>query len=357
MGGGSWDTSAYTSSASARAAAGVDDFDYDAKVKSGAASGVHADLDPKRKAGPTSPLAGLAIRESRDIPGEHEESLPIGVIFDVTGSMGRIPLTLQKKLANLMDVVIAKAGLKDPQVLVGAVGDASPGYRPNGMTDQYPLQIGQFESDNRFDEQLRNIILEGGGGGQIMESYGLAYYFAAYHTATDSFEKRGKKGYLFTMGDEAPWPTITRTQVAAIFGDDEAERIFGKKKQSNDVLAIEDVIAAAQEKWEIFHLFSLDGSYPNETKIHDRWRALLGERFVKVEDSSLICEVVAGLIYMLETAYDVDKVVGDIGLSGTSAKAVKNALVPVASSRVPSAIAKGSLPSSKKGGGGRVSRV
>jgi hypothetical protein len=27
-----------------------------------------------------------------------------------------------------------------------------------------PLQIGQFESDNRMDEQLGNILIEGGGG-------------------------------------------------------------------------------------------------------------------------------------------------------------------------------------------------
>ena len=95
-----------------------------------------------------------------------------------------------------MDTTIEKACIKHPHILVGAIGDAH--------CDDYPFQVGQFESDNRFDEQLRSIILEGGGGGQLMESYGLAYRFAAYHTALDCYEKRGKEGYFFTTGDECP---------------------------------------------------------------------------------------------------------------------------------------------------------
>lgn len=337
MGGGSWSTSSYTAAASSRAAAGIDDFDYDKKVKTGRARGIHAALDPKTVAGPTSPLAGKVVRESRDGP-DHPESLPIAVFFDVTGSMGGIPVVLQKKLAKLMDVVIAKAGVKDPQILVGAIGDST--------CDRYPFQVGQFESDNRFDEALRSIILEGGGGGQVMESYALAYRFAAYHTATDSWEKRGKKGYFFTMGDEMPWPTVSAEDVRAIFGvDAEADE------------TVEELLAKAMEKWEIFHLFSMDGSYPNETRVHDRWRALLGERFIKVEDSSLVCEIIAGLVHMLESAADVDKVVADIGVSGAAGRAVKNALVPVSAGRAPAHVAKGKLPTATSARGGGVRRV
>src|SRR3989344_5461805 len=181
MGGGTWDSGAYSSATSARRASGIDDFDYTNKVRSGTVSGIHSTLDP------------LGMK--------HPDSIPIAMILDVTGSMHSIPTVLQQKLSRLMDVGIDKAGIPDPQVLVGAVGDS--------VSDRFPIQVGQFESSNLFDEQLRNIILEGGGGGQSMESYALAYRFAADHTATDAFEKRGKKGYLFTMGDEKPWPTVT----------------------------------------------------------------------------------------------------------------------------------------------------
>lgn len=335
MGGGSWDPRAYTSAATTRAARGEDDFGHDSAVRSGRAKGISSLLDPKTVAGPTSPLAGMNVRESRD-SDEHPNSFPIGVLFDVTGSMREIPRTVQKKLALLMDTVISKTGLPDPQVLVGAIGDSH--------SDQYPFQVGQFESDNRFDETLRAIILEGNGGGQVMESYGLAYRFAADHTASDAWEKRGKKGYLFTMGDEAPWPTVTAGEV---------ERIFGVKAGTDE--SVEDLIARASERWEIFHLFSMDGSYPNHTNIHDTWRKLLGERFVKVEDSSLICEVIAGIVHMLETSYDADRVVRDLGLSGAVGKKVRNALVPVSANRPPAHVARGGVPTASKRSG--VTRI
>ena len=200
MGGGKWSSDAYKSAVKTRAATGTKDFDYSHRVSTGGAKGIHESLDPtKMKDG---------VRESRD-SDEHPNSLPIAVIFDVTGSMHRIPQVLQKKLTKLMEVIHEKAEIPDPQILIGAVGDAT--------CDRYPFQIGQFESDNSFDEQLRNLILEGGGGGQYRESYALPYRFAAKHTALDCVEKRGKKGYLFTIGDEAPWPTIPANQIKDVF--------------------------------------------------------------------------------------------------------------------------------------------
>lgn len=337
MGGGSFDSDAYARATTTRRSAGVDDFDYDTRVRTGAASGIHPDLDPKKVAGPTSPVAGKPIRESRD-SDEHPESLPVAIFFDVTGSMGQIPRVLQQKLVKLMEIVREKAGIKDPQILVGAIGDSH--------CDQYPFQVGQFESDNRFDEQLRNIILEGGGGGQVQESYGLAWRFAAYHTATDSFEKRGKKGYLFTMGDESLWPKITRSEV---------KDIFGVKAQEDET--VEALLERVKEQWEVFHLFSVDGSYPNDATIQNRWKKLLGERFVRVEDSSLVCEVIAGIIHSIESARDVDAVVGDIGLTGRDATTVKNALVHIGAGGLPAKTAKGTLPAAHSRKGRGVSRI
>lgn len=337
MGGGSWDTSAYKSAAAARASAGIADFDYDRKVKSGRASGVHADLDPKKVAGPASPFAGKNIRESRD-NDEHPESIPISVIFDVTGSMRHVPETLQRKLAGLMDVVVAKAGLKDGQILYGAVGDS--------FSDRYPFQVGQFETDNRSDEQLRNIILEGGGGGGNHESYPLGFYFAARKTVTDAWEKRGKKGYLFTIGDEKSYLKLTRQEVANIFGD-----------QINEDLSIETILVEVAEKWEHFHIIPTNTSYRGDPGVRSFWQNLLGERVVTIEDEALIAEVIAGLVQMIETNRDADAIVKDMGLKGAAGEAVKNALVPVSKGRVPSHVAKGSLPSKRGKGVSGVSRL
>ena len=57
-----------------------------------------------------------------------------------------------------------------------------------------PLQMGQFESGLEMDDDLGKIYLEGGGGGQVYETYELAVYFFACHTAIDCFEKRSQEG-------------------------------------------------------------------------------------------------------------------------------------------------------------------
>lgn len=306
MGGGYWDAEAYDDAKADRAKRKVATFGYDAEVKQGKASGIHPDLDPSKVAGSRSPLAGRPVRESRD-SDDHPKSIPIAVIFDVTGSMGKIPKTLQEKLPKLMDVILEKAQIADPQILIGAVGDS--------YSDKYPFQVGQFESDNRFDEQLRNLIIEGGGGGQVKESYALAWRFAADHTATDCFEKRKKKGYLFTMGDEAPWDTVTKAEV---------QRIFGIGAEIDE--PIEALLKRAQERWNVFHLAAMDGSYPNNEDIHGRWTKLLGERYIKVDDSALICEVIAGVVNMCEKAVEVSVVLENVGLRGKAAATLAKAL-------------------------------
>jgi hypothetical protein len=86
-----------------------------------------------------------------------------------------------------------------------AIGDAN--------CDKAPLQVSQFEADKRIIDQLTQIYLEHSGGGNDFESYNLPWYFAANHTVHDSMEKRGKRGYLFTVGDEETPQDLTRDQI------------------------------------------------------------------------------------------------------------------------------------------------
>src|SRR5712691_12865811 len=148
MGSGRWSTDVYDAAANYRAATGTSAF---AHTDTGATH-VHPDLDP----------FGVTVRESRD-SAEHPRSLAIAVLFDVTGSMGGVPRVLQAKLPQLLGLLLRKGYVRDPQIMFGAIGDAT--------CDSAPLQVGQFESDNRMDGDLERIVLEGGGGGQKRESY------------------------------------------------------------------------------------------------------------------------------------------------------------------------------------------
>ena len=131
----------------------------------------------------------------------------IAVLFDVTGSMRRrAARPAGASCRSCSGCCCARATSADPQILFGAIGDAT--------CDRAPLQVGQFESDNRMDDDLGRILLEGGGGGQKTESYELALYFMARHTAIDCYEKRGQRGYLFVIGDEMAYPQVKPAEVA-----------------------------------------------------------------------------------------------------------------------------------------------
>ena len=300
MGSGSFSNKKYVDDTTFRRSTGKKDFGYSDDVHSGRAHGIHESLDPMQ--------IKNGVRESRD-SDEHPNSLPIAVFFDVTGSMHWIPEALQKKLVTLMDVVKNAANIADPQILMGAIGDST--------CDKFPFQVGQFESDNRFDEQLRNIILEGGGGGQHMESYALAYCFMANHTESDSFEKRGKKGYFFTIGDEAFWPKVSVNDLKTIFN-------VGSQLD----FTMEELAATVRTKWHVFHLHANEGSYRDNPIVLNPWRELLGERVIVVEDAKKVCEIIAGLILSIETAQHVDSVMSHLGpeADNTVRKAITGAI-------------------------------
>ncbi len=223
MGFSNWSDAAYDSRQNNRQATNQTAFTYDQQVRQSGVVKVHDLMNPHG-----------VTRESRD-SDDHPNSLSIGVIFDVTGSMGTVPRVLQTKLGALMRLLIQEGYVDDPQILFGAVGDA--------YTDSVPLQMGQFESGLEMDDELGKIYLEGGGGGQVHETYELGVYFMARHTVIDCFEKRGHKGYLFTIGDEKPYTVVRRQHVADLIGD----------ALERDI-PVEQIVAEVQQRYEYFHI-------------------------------------------------------------------------------------------------------
>ncbi|ONH23200.1 hypothetical protein [Pseudofrankia asymbiotica] len=290
MGSGSWSTNVYDAAASFRRSSGKSAFDYSDRMRhAGRSMKVHADLDPH----------GVTTRESRD-SDEHPTSVAISVLFDVTGSMGSVPRELQSKLPALFGLLLRKGYAEHPQIMFGAIGDAT--------CDRVPLQVGQFESDNRMDAHLGNIILEGGGGGQVKESYELAMYFMARHTAIDCLEKRGRKGYLFIIGDENPYKAVDAGQVRDVIGDRLGERI-----------PTTEILAELQRMYHVFFIIPAGAAHARESAVLDTWRALLGERVIELDDLGLACETIALTIGILEDSIDLDEGLDDLRDLGADA--------------------------------------
>ena len=202
---------------------------------------------------------GVTIRESRDSK-EHPNALPIVIALDLTGSMGSVPLKLVRGDITTIVQNIIDNGQPDPQILFLGVGDHE--------CDDAPLQVGQFESsDELLDNWLTTVYLEGGGGGNSGESYLLAWYFAGYHTVTDSFEKRNEKGFLFTIGDEPTLKSIPKHTLKEIMGD------AGQHKE----FSAAELLDKARETYNVYHLHIKETGAGSRQSTVDGWKQLMGE--------------------------------------------------------------------------------
>jgi len=220
---------------------------------------------------------GVDVRESRDSE-EHPNSVAIVLALDVTGSMGSIPHHLVKEgLPDVMDGIIQR-GIKDPQMLFLGVGDHE--------CDSAPLQVGQFESsDELLDKWLTDIWLESGGGGNDGESYMLAWYFAAKHTAIDCFEKRKEKGFLFTVGDENCLPELPKSSLREIMGSSQPETVTSV-----------ELLSMASEKYNVYHLHVRQGSNGRREDIMDGWKQLMGDNLIIVDNHKDIPKVITEIV-------------------------------------------------------------
>lgn len=265
MGSGSFDAASYRAFSHSTAGKATDDI-YSSRA-------INANLNPK----------GVKLRESRD-SADNPASTPIIVAIDVTGSMGMIADVIARKgLGTLFTEILDRKPISDPHVMFMAVGDAN--------CDQAPLQVSQFEADNRIVEQLTQIFIEHGGGGNDFESYNLPWYFAAKHTEHDSLIKRAKRGYLFTIGDEEAPKALTVDQIKQFIGDD-LEREMSPK----------EMLAEAQRAYDVFHIVIKEGDH---AKIHlpavmSTWTALLGQHVIALDDHTKLAETIVSIIEVAE---------------------------------------------------------
>lgn len=215
---------------------------------------LHPQMDIKNK-----------VRECVDSE-EHPNAFPIIIGLDVTGSMGQIPYELiTNTLPEIMKRILDE-GVKDPQVCFLGIGDS--------WSDRVPLQVGQFESsDELMEKWLKLVYLEGGGGGNGGEDYGLAWYFAARHTSIDSFKKHGRKGVLITIGDEPIHTTISKNTIKELFGSAEAD------------IDVASILNEAKTEWDVYHINIPD--YSGKKAITKNcWNRLLQDNVLHIESNT-----------------------------------------------------------------------
>lgn len=294
MGGGRWtseDWSGYSARHVAFKATTADIYTNTAK-------GVISDaLDPKN----------VKMRESRD-SSDNPESAAIIVALDVTGSMSPVLDKMARVgLPSLMEGIYGRKPVENPQVMFMGVGDVT--------CDKFPLQVSQFESDIRIAEQLTQLYLEQGGGGNDSESYTLPWYFAAMHTSIDCFEKRNKKGYLFTIGDENIPDVLKAEEIGRVLGYTPEQRVY----------TADELYKMVSRKYHVFHLMVEQGSHYryNGDAVKKSWMDVIGQNAIPLDDHSKLGEVIISLIQVKEGA---DKKTVVDSWDGSTALTVKRAV-------------------------------
>lgn len=295
MGSGAWSPTTYFDRADLRARAGKDTFAHTAHARQTGEYRVHQTLDPH----------GLGVRESRD-SDEHPTSNAIIISLDVTGSMDRVVRGIHGNLPKLHELLLGHNYIPHPQIMFAAVGDAT--------CDRVPLQVGQFESDNRMDHNLENMLLEGGGGGQKTESYELMLYVAARHTAIDCWEKRQRKGYLFMIGDEMAYPCVKCEEV---------QRLIGGGLHTN--MLLQDVVAEVRQRYHLFYLIPGGAAHGADKQIAQFWCQHLGQQHViQLDDPDDTSESIALAIGINEGVVDVANGLDHLQKQGLVTRAVQS---------------------------------
>jgi hypothetical protein len=257
---------------------------------------MNKDMDPGK----------IKVRESRD-SADNPASTPIILALDVTGSMGMIADSLAREgLGTLAEAILDRKPVSDPHIMVMGVGDAS--------SDRAPLQVSQFEADIRIADQLKKIYLEGNGGGNNHESYNLPWYFAATKTDVDCV-KHGRKGLLFTFGDEQCPDDLKAHHIKKFLGDDVPKDISTK-----------ELLEMASEKFDVFHVVIEQGSYARSRKqaVYDSWEKVLPkDRIIPVKDYTKLPAI---LVSVMEVHAGKDPAAVADSWQGDTVAVVKDAL-------------------------------
>jgi hypothetical protein len=308
MGAGSWSAATYGATTTAKISSGTT-FGYDRYARTTGKLEPHELLDPFI-------VAKSGVIESRD-NADHPNSVPIIVGLDQTGSMGNIPRVVQKKLGGLFNLLLLRGYVEDPQIAIAAYGDCE--CDPIRTT----VQFSQFESDNRIDNALDNLLLYGGGGGNGGESM-TALWHMMLKVESDAWHKRGKKGYAFFVADEVALD-LTPAQIKGFCGDD-------VQRGDGTPLTVKELAAAIQERWEVFILL-IDNGAARMQQSEKFYKNLFGTRNVLVlEDENSVSETIALAVGVTEGTVDIDEAEDDLKDTGSNEVAVRSSVNAVRNS-------------------------
>ncbi len=253
---------------------------------------------------------------------------PIIVVLDVTGSNIDFAKVVYDKMPMFYGQIEQQKYFTDFDISFCAVGDA--------YTDSYPLQIADFAKGIELDSWLEKLVLESGGGGQMMESYELMAYYLYKNTEFAP----GSEPIIFFIGDEKPYPTVNR-----------------KQAEQFEIECNEDNIKPFPLLCEKVHdnVFMLLNKYCSRDFRSDVTQAWIDvmppEHVIKINEEKSIVDLMLGIIAMVSSTRTLDSYVIDMGTRGQTPeriRSVSESLQSLSTSLVPVAVTGDIIPTSGK---------
>jgi len=228
-------------------------------------------------------VAVKAGKGTKDLIAENvktESTAPLIIVVDETGSMGDWPATIFSKLPYLENEGKEYLG-EDFEICFMAVGDA---YE----AEKYPLQVRPFAKGLDLKDRLKELVIEGGGGGTSQESYDLAALFAAEKIEIP----KAIKPIMIFIGDEKCYDTIA---------SDQAERLLGIKLQKT--LTTQAVFKKLCDKYSVYvirkpYQATSDNTMSAADKtITAHWANLIGEDHIaNLPEAGRVVDVIFGIL-------------------------------------------------------------
>ena len=204
---------------------------------------------------------------------------PLVIACDVTGSMGEWPAVIFSKLPYLE--LEGKEYLGETmEISFAAVGDA--------YSDNYPLQVRKFAKGKDLEKRLKELVIEGNGGGQTSESYDLA---ALYYARNVDMPKAIKPIFIF-IGDEGLYEHIDKAQAKEWARTDVEGR-----------LSTPQVIKELQAKYSVYLVRKMygsdsgDGMSGDNRRIGKQWEEYLGADHIAIlPKADRVVDVIFGIL-------------------------------------------------------------
>lgn len=223
-----------------------------------------------------------AGKGTKDLIAENvrtDSTAPVIIVIDETGSMGDWPATIFSKLPYLENEGKEYLG-DDVEICFMAIGDA---YCP----EKYPLQVRHFAKGVELKDRLKELVIEGGGGAQMTESYELAALFAAEKVEIPN----AIKPIMIFIGDEQCYDFIDR---------DQAKNLVGVNLTKS--LSTQAVFHKLRDKFSVYIIRKLYGSSTGNTLseqdriISAHWAKLVGDDHIcNLPEAGRVVDVIFGI--------------------------------------------------------------